>query len=142
MMAQGYQESGLRQQARSRAGAIGIMQVMPETARDMNTGDVTLLEPNVHAGVKYIRWLIDRHFADEPVDALNLTLFALAAYNCGPGRLRDIRAETARRGLNPNEWFNNVERVTAARIGRETVDYVSSIYKYHVAYRLASDRSF
>jgi membrane-bound lytic murein transglycosylase MltF len=117
------------------------MQVMPATGKEMNTGDIRLLEPNVHAGVKYIRAIIDRHFAGEGVDPLNQTLFALAAYNCGASRLRELRDETARRGLNPNRWFNNVERVTAEKIGRQTVDYVSNIYKYYVAYKLAEERS-
>jgi membrane-bound lytic murein transglycosylase MltF len=140
MLAHGYRESGLNQQATSRAGAIGIMQVMPATAREMNTGDVRLLEPNVHAGIKYIRWLVDRYFADEKIDPLNQTLFALAAYNCGTGRLREIRGEAYRRGLNPNVWFDNVERIVGERIGAETVQHVSSIYKYYIAYRLAENR--
>jgi membrane-bound lytic murein transglycosylase MltF len=141
MMAQGYQESALKQEARSRIGASGIMQVMPATGKEMNTGDIRLLEPNVHAGVKYIRSIIDRHFAGEGLDPLNQTLFALAAYNCGASRLRELRDETARLGLNPNRWFNNVERVTVDKIGRQTVEYVGNIYKYYVAYKLAEERT-
>jgi membrane-bound lytic murein transglycosylase MltF len=141
MMAQAYQESGLDQHATSRVGAIGIMQVMPATAAEMKTGDIRLLEPNVHAGVKYIRWIVDHYFAREGLDSLNQTLFALAAYNCGAGRLQELRRETARRGLNPREWFNNVERLAAERIGRETVQYVSSIYKYYIAYKLAENQA-
>ncbi len=95
------------------------------------------MDPNIHAGVKYIRFTIDQYFADEPIDALNKELFAFAAYNCGPGRLRQLRREAEQRGLNPNVWFNNVERIAAERIGRETVQYVSNIYKYYVAYTLA-----
>ena len=68
------------------------------------------------------------------------TLFALAAYNRGTGRLRELRRQTLRRGFNPNVWFDNVERITGERIGRETVHYVSNIYKYYVAYRLAEYR--
>ena len=64
----------------------------------------------------------------------------LASYNAGPGRIRQLRAETARRGLNPNLWFGNVERVASEKIGRETVQYVSNIYKYYVAYRLVMER--
>jgi membrane-bound lytic murein transglycosylase MltF len=113
------------------------MQVMPTTARDLNVGDIRQIEPNVHAGVKYIRVIIDRHFNAEPIDPLNKALFAFAAYNCGPARLRELRREARRRGLNPNVWFNNVERIAGEVIGRETVNYVSNIYKYYVAYRLA-----
>ena len=59
-----------------------------------------------------------------------------AAYNAGPGRLKQLRSETEKRGLDRNVWFGNVERVASERIGRETVTYVSNIYKYYIAYRL------
>jgi len=137
MAAQGYQESGLDQTVHSKVGAIGVMQVMPATGKDMKVGDISRLEPNIHAGVKYIRFVIDQYYKDEPMDRLNKALFAFASYNAGPGRLRQLRAEARRQGLDPNVWFNNVERVAAARIGRETVQYVSNIYKYYVAYQLA-----
>jgi membrane-bound lytic murein transglycosylase MltF len=136
VMAQGYQESGLSQEARSRVGAVGIMQVMPATGRELKVGDIRQVDANIHAGVKYIRFMIDEQFAGEPMDDLNKTLFAFAAYNCGPGRLRGLRREAKAKGLNPNIWFNNVERIAGARIGRETVQYVSNIYKYYVAYSL------
>jgi membrane-bound lytic murein transglycosylase MltF len=136
MAAQGFQESGLDQNVRSKVGAIGVMQVMPATGKELNVGDVKQLEPNIHAGVKYIRFMIDQYFKDEPMDRLNKGLFSFASYNAGPARIRQLRAETARRGLNPNVWFGNVERIVSERIGRETVTYVSNIYKYYVAYRL------
>src|SRR5262245_4859863 len=137
MAAQGYQESGLDQNAHSKVGAVGVMQVMPQTGQDMRVGDVSQLQPNIHAGVKYIRFVIDQYFKDEPMDKLNKGLFAFASYNAGPGRIRQLRAEAQRTGLDPNVWFNNVERIAAQRIGRETVQYVSNIYKYYVAYQLA-----
>ena len=136
MAAQGYQESRLNQNARSHVGAIGVMQVMPTTGQELKVGDITKTDANVHAGIKYVRQVIDRYFADEPMDDLNKGLFAFAAYNCGPGRVRQLRREAAASGLDPNVWFNNVERIAAARIGRETVTYVSNIYKYYVAYLL------
>jgi len=139
MAAQGYQESQLDQSRRSRVGAIGVMQVMPATAQELGVGDVTQLEPNIHAGVKYIRFLVDRYFRDEPMDALNQVLFAFASYNAGPARVRALRQEARAQGLDPNVWFDNVERVAAARIGRETVQYVANIYKYFVAYTLVQD---
>jgi membrane-bound lytic murein transglycosylase MltF len=140
MAAQGYQESTLDHSARSPVGAIGVMQVMPPTGKDMNVGDITLLEPNIHAGVKYMRFMMDEYFANEPMDALNKGLMTFAAYNAGPGRLRQLRREAERRGLDPNVWFGNVERVASERIGRETVTYVSNIYKYYIAYRLAMEQ--
>jgi membrane-bound lytic murein transglycosylase MltF len=137
MMAQGYQESRLDQGAKSPVGAIGVMQVMPATGQDMRTGDITLLEPNIHAGVKYMRFMREQFFRDEPMDALNKTLFSFAAYNAGPGRIRELRVLAEKRGLDPNVWLNNVEVVAAQKIGAETVTYVSNIYKYYVAYKLA-----
>jgi membrane-bound lytic murein transglycosylase MltF len=136
MAAQGYQESRLDQSAKSHVGAIGVMQVMPATGKELNVGDITKVDPNIHAGVKYIRFMIDRYFAGEPMDDLNKGLFAFAAYNAGPGRVRQLRREATARGLNPNVWFDNVERIAAERIGRETVTYVSNIYKYYVTYLL------
>ena len=107
----------------------------------LNVGDITRLEPNIHAGVKYIRFMMDEYFKDEPIDDLNKALMTFAAYNAGPGRLRQLRREAASRGLNPNLWFGHVERIASERIGRETVQYVSNIYKYYVAYRLLRERA-
>jgi membrane-bound lytic murein transglycosylase MltF len=140
MAAQGYQESQLDQSARSHVGAIGVMQVMPATGKDLNVGDINLVEPNIHAGVKYFRFMMDEFYKDEPMDELNKGLMTLASYNAGPGRMRQLRRETARRGLDPNVWFGNVERVVSERIGRETVQYVSNIFKYYVAYRMVIER--
>jgi membrane-bound lytic murein transglycosylase MltF len=140
MAAQGYQESGLDQSVKSHVGAIGVMQVMPATGKELAVGDIRQVEPNIHAGVKYFRFMIDQYYKDEPMDPLNKGLMTLASYNAGPARIRQIRRETARRGLDPNRWFGNVERVVSEKIGRETVQYVSNIYKYYVAYRLVLDR--
>ncbi len=136
MAAQGYQESRLDHNAKSHVGAIGVMQVMPVTGNELNVGDITQLEPNIHAGVKFIRTMVDRYYAKEPMDDLNKVFFAFAAYNAGPGRVRQLRREAKARGLDPNVWFNNVERIASERIGRETVTYVSNIYKYYVTYLL------
>ena len=136
MAAQGYQESRLDQNAKSHVGAVGVMQVMPATGAELKVGDIHQIEPNIHAGVKYIRKLISDYLADEPMDELNKVLFAFASYNAGPGRIRQMRRETSRRGLDPNVWFGNVEQVVSARVGREPVEYVSNIFKYYIAYRL------
>jgi membrane-bound lytic murein transglycosylase MltF len=136
MMAQGFQESRLDQTAKSQVGAVGVMQVMPATGKDMKVGDIGQLDPNINAGIKYIRFMIDQYFKDEPMDELNKGLFAFASYNAGPARIRGLRKLAGQRGLNPNVWFNNVERVVAEKIGRETTTYVSNIYKYYVAYTL------
>ncbi len=140
MAAQGYQESGLDPERRSAVGAVGVMQVMPETGAELNVGDIKQLEPNIHAGVKYMRYIIDHYYADEPMDDLNKGLFAFASYNAGPARIRQLRKKAADRGLDPNKWFNNVEVVAAESIGRETVQYVSNIYKYYLAYQMVVEQ--
>ena len=136
MMAQGFQESGLDQNAKSSVGAIGVMQIMPATGKDLKVGDIAQVEPNIHGGVKYIRFMIDQFYKDEPMTPLNKGLFAFASYNAGPGRIAQLRREAAKRGLDPNRWFHNVELVAADKIGSETVNYVSNIYKYYTAYKL------
>ena len=140
MAAQGYQESTLDQDVKSPVGAIGVMQIMPATGKELNVGDISEVEPNIHAGVKYMRFMVDQYFKDEPMDRLNKGPHDVRGLQRGPGRLRQLRRETEKRGLDPNVWFGNVERVASERIGRETVTYVSNIYKYYVAYRLWTDQ--
>jgi membrane-bound lytic murein transglycosylase MltF len=137
--AQGYQESRLDQSARSRAGAIGIMQLLPSTAADSNVAikDISKVENNIHAGVKYLNFIRDRYFSDPEIDRFNQTLFAFAAYNAGPARIRNLRDKAEKQGYNPNVWFDNVEVIAAREIGHETVQYVANILKYYIAYRLA-----
>jgi membrane-bound lytic murein transglycosylase MltF len=136
MAAQGYQESQLDQTVKSPVGAIGVMQVMPSTGQELGVGDIRQIDSNIHAGVKYMRFIVDRYYKDEPMTRLDKALFAFASYNAGPGRIRQLRREAEKRGLDPNVWFGNVEQIASERIGRETVTYVSNIYKYYVAYRL------
>ncbi|MFZ5722236.1 MAG: transglycosylase SLT domain-containing protein [Pseudomonadota bacterium] len=140
LTAQGFQESGLDQQARSREGAIGIMQVLPRTGRAMKVGDITQTEPNIHAGVKYLRQLADRYLREEGLDGYNRTLLAFAAYNAGPGNLAKARRLAARRGLDPDIWFDNVERAMGEAIGVEPVRYVANITKYYLAYKLVEQQ--
>jgi membrane-bound lytic murein transglycosylase MltF len=139
MMAQGYQESRLDQNVRSPVGAIGVMQVLPATGKDMNVGDIRQIEPNIHAGVKYIRFMMNQFYENEPMDRVNKGLFTFASYNAGPGRVLQLRKEAAKRGLDPNVWFNNVEVIAAEKVGRETVQYVSNIYKYYLAYSMIEE---
>ena len=139
LMAQGYQESQLRQEARSPVGAIGVMQVMPATGKEMKVGDITKIDPNIHAGVKFVRAMMNEYYAKEPMTELDKGLFTFAAYNAGPARIRQLRRLSAERGLNPNVWFNNVELLAAEKIGRETVTYVSNIYKYYLAYKMIEE---
>jgi membrane-bound lytic murein transglycosylase MltF len=137
LSAQAFQESQLKQATVSHAGAVGVMQVLPKTAASppISIPNVKNPEDNIHAGVKYMRYLIDNYFENEQIDSLNMHLMALGAYNCGPGNMRKLRREAKEHGLNENVWFNNVEIMAARHIGRETVQYVSNIYRYYWSYQ-------
>ena len=137
LAAQGYQESTLDQNRKSHVGAIGVMQIMPATGKGMQVGDIRQLEPHIHAGVKYMDQLMTRYFNDANFSEGNRTLFAFASYNAGPGNIAKMRTEAAKRGLDPDKWFNHVEPVTAEKIGIETTTYVRNIYKYYVSYKLS-----
>jgi len=141
--AQAYQESKLDQTLVSRVGAVGVMQILPSTAADPTVGikDVGEVENNIHAGVKYMRFMLDTYYKNEPMDRLNKGLFTIASYNAGPGRIAGLRKKAKEMGLNPNVWFRNVEVVAAHDIGRETVQYVSNIYKYYLVYKQVEAKS-
>jgi membrane-bound lytic murein transglycosylase MltF len=136
LVAQGYQESQLDQSTRSAAGAVGLMQLLPETGREMAVGNISEAKANVHAGAKYMRHMMDEYLKDATFDEQNRTLFAFACYNAGPARIAQLRMEAKKDGLDENVWFDNVERVAAHRIGQETVRYVRNIYKYYIGYKL------
>ncbi len=137
-----YQESRIDQSKRSPAGAIGVMQLLPSTAADsnVNVANIEEMENNIHAGVKYLRFMRDRYFENEQMDDLNKMLFSFASYNAGPAKVSQLRRQAKKKGLDFNIWFRNVEIIAAKRIGRETVQYVSNIYKYYVAYRLILEK--
>jgi len=136
LAAQGYQESRLEQKKRSPAGAIGVMQLMPATGASLKVGDIRKLEPNIHAGAKYMDRLMTTYFPDAHLSEQDRALFALASYNAGPVRMVQMRNEAKRRGLDPDKWFNNVEIVVAEKVGIETTTYVRNIFKYYTAYKL------
>ena len=137
LAAQGFQESRLDQSVRSHVGAVGVMQLLPSTAEDKNVAipNIDELEPNIEAGAKYMAFLKERYFSGPELDEINGSLLALASYNAGPGRIRRLRREAGERGYDPNLWFDNVEVIVAEQVGRETVQYVSNIFKYYLTYR-------
>jgi membrane-bound lytic murein transglycosylase MltF len=142
MTAQGYQESRLDQSVRSPVGAVGVMQLLPSTAADPNVGipEIEVIHNNVHAGVKYMRFIVDHYFDDPEIDDINRTLMAFASYNAGPNRIARLRGKAEEAGLDPNIWFQNVEVIAAHDIGRETVQYVSNIFKYYLAYKMIDEQ--
>lgn len=134
LAALGFQESRLNMDRKSPAGAVGVMQVRPATAADPNVDvkDIDTLDGNVHAGAKYLRFLRDNYFLDAAPDAQ--VDFALAAYNAGPARVRGLREKAKAMGLDPNQWFGNVEWAACREIGRETPTYVANVQMYFAAY--------
>jgi membrane-bound lytic murein transglycosylase MltF len=139
LAAQGYQESTLDQAKRSPVGAIGVMQIMPATGQSLKVGDIHATESNIHGGTKYMDQLMTLYFKDAKFDEQNRTLFAFASYNAGPGNISKMRKEAQKRGLDPDKWFNNVEVITAEKIGIETTTYVRNIFKYYVSYKLIQE---
>lgn len=130
-----FQESRLHMNKKSSMGAVGVMQIKPSTAADPNVGvpNVKTLDGNIHAGVKYLRFLRDRYFKDVEHDAK--VDFALAAYNAGPGRVMQFRKKAKSMGLDPNTWFGNVEWAAYEMVGPETPTYVANVQMYYAAYK-------
>ncbi len=139
MVAQGYQESQLDQNTISPRGAIGVMQVLPTTGKSVGFSDIKNVRNNIAAGVAYLDWIRKNYFNDDAIPADARVDFALAAYNAGPLRIESMRQLAKKRGLNPNVWFGNVERVALDKIGEEPVRYVANINKYYVAYRMSHE---
>ena len=142
LVAQGYQESMLEQSAKSPGGAVGIMQVKPRiaAAAPISIPDVMTAENNIHAGVKVLRDIADTYFNDPKIDPVNRLLFTFAGYNAGPSRIAELRKKAPAQGLDPNKWFGNVELLVSESAGPVTVQYVSNIYKYYVAYKLVVEQ--
>ena len=107
-----HAESAFKPDAKSRAGALGLMQLMPDTAKDMGVSDPLSPDQNIHGGVRYLAWLMQKTGG-------NVTL-ATAAYNAGPG------AVERHRGIPPYE---------------ETQTYVKRVRILHDRYRRALARS-
>jgi membrane-bound lytic murein transglycosylase F len=107
LTAQMFQESRFDPQARSHAGAIGLMQMMPATARQLGVENLEDPEEQIRAGVEYMDWLYDR-FPSELLFTDRMA-FALAAYNAGYGHVSDARRVAEQQGRDPNRWFESVE---------------------------------
>ena len=147
--AQAYQESRFDQTKTSSAGAVGVMQVLPSTSASKAVGipDISSIDDNVHAGVKYLHWLRETYYSNEAISALDRVLFSFAAYNAGPGNMKRARRRAKKLGFDPNRWFGNVEIGMYRAVSGEPASYVRNIYKYYVTYqglessRLARDKA-
>ena len=100
----------------------------------MYVDNVDETEPNIHAGIKYMRYIVDTHIDDPGIEPVDRLLFAFASYNAGPNRIARIRRKAAKNDIDPNVWFGEVEMLVAADVGQEPVQYVRNIYKYYLAY--------
>lgn len=143
ILAVAFQESGLDHSRKSDAGAVGLMQVLPSTAKDKKIGirNIHDVENNVHAGVKYLAFLRDHYYSKEDMRPQDRVRMTLAAYNAGPAKIRRVRAMAEQMGLNENRWFRNTEIAALRLIGQETVQYVSNINKYYVLYQAIVDQT-
>ena len=135
MAAQGFQESGLGQSFKSRVGAVGVMQVMPATGKELNVGDISQLEANIHAGVKYMRWIVDEYYKDERWTRSTRDSSRSLPTTPGPGTSASS-GKRRRSAASIPMCGSGTSSKSLGGIGRETVTYVSNIYKYYVAYRL------
>src|SRR5215472_11334284 len=133
----------LDQSRRNPSGAVGIMQVMPKLAAapPISVPNVNDAENNIRAGTKMLHNIAETYFKDEKLDLTNKTLMVFASYNAGPTRIVHLRKKAESEGLDPDQWFGNVELVVAKNVGQETVQYVRNIYKYYVAYKLTVEQS-
>ncbi|MHA1942538.1 MAG: transglycosylase SLT domain-containing protein [Candidatus Hodarchaeales archaeon] len=142
IMALAFQESGLNNNKKSRAGAVGIMQIKPATASDkkIRINNVHLLENNINAGVKYLDFLKNHYFDSSEMSLKDRVRFTLAAYNAGPAKIQKIRRLARKMGMDPNRWFRNTEFAALKYIGQETVRYVSNINKYYLIFKFAIEK--
>ncbi|MCW3147945.1 transglycosylase SLT domain-containing protein [Stutzerimonas stutzeri] len=129
-----FKESTLNPAARGAGGATGLMQITPATARSMGVGNIQQLDNNVHASAKYLASIRRQFFASPRLNERERMAFILAAYNLGPQRVQSMRAEARRRGLNPDQWFFQVERIAMETMGMGVVSYVNSVNKYYLAF--------
>jgi membrane-bound lytic murein transglycosylase MltF len=129
-----FKESTLNPAARGAGGATGLMQITPAAASSVGVGNIAALENNVQASAKYLAMIRRGYFNSPQLNERERMAFVLAGYNMGPQRVQSMRAEARRRGLNPNQWFFQVERIAMEQVGMGVVSYVNSVNKYYVAY--------
>lgn len=134
-----FKESTLNPSARGAGGATGLMQITPAAARSVGVGNIQALDNNVRAATLYMARIRRQFFSSKQLEEHERMAFVLAAYNLGPQRVQGLRAEARRRGLNPNQWFFQVERVAMEQLGMGVVSYVNSVNKYYLAYEQERD---
>ncbi|WP_027470199.1 MltF family protein [Saccharicrinis fermentans] len=103
-----YQESRFLPEIKSWAGAQGLMQLMPETAKRFGVHDITSPQENIRGGIQFLKWLDSRLALriDDPEERLK---FILASYNVGLGHVLDAMRLAEKNGKNPKVWEDNVD---------------------------------
>ncbi|AZC83538.1 transglycosylase SLT domain-containing protein [Pseudomonas chlororaphis subsp. aurantiaca] len=129
-----FKESSLQPNARSGSGPTGLMQITPSAAQRVGVNNIQTLDNNVLAGAKYLALIRRKFFSSPKLNERERMAFVLAAYNMGPERVQGMRTEARRRGLNPNQWFFQVERIAMEQVGMGAVSYVNSVNKYYLAF--------
>ena len=129
-----FKESTLNPNAKGTGGATGLLQITPSAAQRVGVNNIQNVEGNVQAGAKYLAMIRRKFFASPRLNERERMAFVLAAYNMGPERVQAMRAEARRRGLNPNQWFFQVERIAMEQVGMGAVSYVNSVNKYYLAF--------
>ena len=104
LASQMFQESRFKPRARSWAGAMGLLQLMPATAREVGVQDPYDPRDNVAGAVRYLDWLNDTYWEDEIPDVQERTKFILASYNAGSGHVFDAQRLTEKNGGDPKKW--------------------------------------
>ncbi|MFD1678876.1 transglycosylase SLT domain-containing protein [Pseudomonas rhodesiae] len=129
-----FKESALDPSARNSGGPTGLMQITPSAAQRVGVNNIETLDSNVQASARYLTMIRRKFFASPKLNERERMAFVLAAYNMGPERVQGMRTEAKRRGLNPNQWFFQVERIAMEQVGMSAVGYVNSVNKYYLAF--------
>src|SRR5476649_3033432 len=122
-----FKESALEPASKGSGGPTGLLQITPSAAQRVGVSNIQSVDNNVQAGAKYLAMIRRKFFASPKLNERERMAFVLAAYNMGPERVQGMRAEARRRGLNPNQWFFQVERIAMEQVGMNAVNYVNSV---------------
>ncbi|SHF60930.1 membrane-bound lytic murein transglycosylase F [Microbulbifer donghaiensis] len=127
VVAQMFQESGFDPKAKSWVGAQGLMQVMPDTGKQVGESDLFDPRTSIRAGIKYLDWLHGK-FVNRGLNPENSMWFTLAAYNAGLGHVFDAQDLAEQKGWDRDTWFDNVEK--AMLLLAEPIYYKRARYGY------------
>ncbi len=127
LAAQMYQESKFKEDARSWAGAFGLMQFMPETAEMYGIDSTSPPEEQIRAAILYISWL-DDFWKERIYDPDERIKFILASYNVGLGHVIDATNLAVYLGYTPSKWENNVAECILLKSDRKY--YQSDLVKH------------